>query len=363
MDLEKIGPEEIGIEPDRLKVARRIIEGGLENGLYPAAVFLIGRFGKILEPVCYGSLGCATEGTGRVTAGTVFDIASITKPVATATSILILLDRGEVHLGQQLPEFFQQDLPPHCSEITIRHLLTHTSGLPASKDLHQDGQNRERVIARILSTPLETRPGSRYNYSCLGYILLGAIVETVSGSRLNEFARENIFRPLGMVDTCFNPEGEMLGRTASTGNCPVRGRSLVGEVHDPNAWAMGGVSGNAGLFSTVPDLAKFCLMLMRGGAGVLSPLAVRLEMTSLLEGRQTAGWFAYPNELLPCGDLLSRHTIGHTGFTGTSVVIDAACDLFVILLTNRTCNPDDGSKFRTMRRLFHNTVAQAVTSF
>jgi CubicO group peptidase (beta-lactamase class C family) len=199
----------------------------------------------------------------------------------------------------------------------------------------------------------------------MGYILLGVIIESIAGCGLDEFSRENCFLPLGMEDTTFGPCGDVLHRTAATSNCPARKRTLVGEVHDGNAWAMGGVSGNAGLFSTAPDLAKFATMMLNGGLGALSPAAVRLAMASMLPptiGGHTAGWFAYPNDMLPSGDLLSVEAIGHTGFTGTSAVIDPSCDLFVILLTNRVCSAADASEFSKTRRLFHNAVAQAMHS-
>ena len=294
---------------------------------------------------------------------TVYDIASLTKPVATATSILILIERGDIHLGQPVTDFFPDHALPHLSQINLRRLLSHTSGLPAWKDFYSQGRKRDEVIAGIVSTPLDNPPGQVYTYTCLGYILLGEMVRMVSGSSLDEFASKNIFQPLGMNDTTFNPCSELLERTAVTANCPARKHTLVGEVHDPNAWAMGGVSGNAGLFSTALDLARFSTMLLSGGAGVLSKAAARLAFENLIDpriGGHTAGWFIYPNEMLPSGDLLSKQTIGHTGFTGTSVVIDPASDLFVVLLTNRVCRDDDGAEFRRTRRLFHNAVAQAM---
>jgi CubicO group peptidase (beta-lactamase class C family) len=361
MDLIYGLPKELGFDPDRLAEAKQIVQRGLDDGLYPGAVYLIGRKDKILQPECFGVLAA---GNARCTRpDTVYDIASLTKPIATATSILILLDRNKIHLDQPISDFFASENQPHLSQITVMHLLTHTSGLHAWKDLHSESRNRNQVIERLLSTVPENAPGTTYTYSCLGYMLLGEIVKTVSGQTLDEFSWENIFSALGMSDTTFNPGVELIDRIAATANCPVRKRALIGEVQDANAWAMGGVSGNAGLFSTAMDLARFARMLLTGGEGVLSSEVLRLCFENLIDpniGGHSAGWFINPNEMLPCGDILSTQAIGHTGFTGTSIVIDVACDLFVILLTNRVCMPDDGADFRNTRRLFNTIVAQAM---
>jgi CubicO group peptidase (beta-lactamase class C family) len=168
-----------------------------------------------------------------------------------------------------------------------------------------------------------------------------------------------------MYDTAFNPQTALRPRIAATANCPIRRRVLLGEVHDSNAWAMGGISGNAGLFSTVLDLALFANMLLSGGVGVLSFTSVQLMFQNLINpsiGSHTAGWFIYPNEMLPFDVFPSKQTIGHTGFTGTSVLIDACYDTYVILLTNRVCHADNSADFRKIRRIFHNAILQVMLS-
>ncbi|MEN6520732.1 MAG: serine hydrolase domain-containing protein [Armatimonadota bacterium] len=361
MKLLVVKPEELGFDKKRLQMADDIIRRGLDDGLYPGAVYLIGGEAGILEPQCFGY---TRPSDGQpVQPDTVFDIASLTKPVATAASLLILIEQGIVEFEQLLSNYLPNSNLTHLSKANIFHLLTHTSGLPAWKDFYTAGQSPNDVIEGILSTHLDNPPGEVYTYSCLGYILLGEIVRITSGMRLDEFAERNIFGPLGMRDTVFNPSGELISRTAATANCPMRDGLLAGKVHDGNAWAMGGVSGNAGLFSTALDLARFAVILLSGGCGVLPEAGVRLMFRNLLDpsiGGHTAGWFIYPNAMLPDGNLQSSGTIGHTGFTGVSMAIDDTCDIFVILLTNRVCRADDGMEFRITRRLFHTTAAQAM---
>ncbi|HOK54642.1 MAG TPA: serine hydrolase domain-containing protein [Armatimonadota bacterium] len=358
-----VTPDAIGIDAVRLKAASRVIQRGLDAGLYPGAVYIIGRSNGTLEPQCFGVINPETQQPVRP--NTIFDLASLTKPIATASSLILLVERGNLHLKQPLKDFFPDYELPHLSEITLFHLLTHTSGLPAYKDLYSSKLTRDEIISAILELSPENPPGSKYTYSCLGYILLGEIIRLVSGSDLDQFSRKNIFERLEMNDTFFNPVGEPLTRTAATTGCPVRKNTLVGQVHDPNAWALSGISGNAGLFSTAIDLSRFMTMLLCRDIDVFSRASFDIIYRNLINpaiGGHTAGWFIHPNEMLPSGDLMSDDTIGHTGFTGTSVVIDSKCDLFVILLTNRVWNPDDGTEFRKTRRLFHNTTAQAVLS-
>lgn len=361
MDFRYAKPEDIGLNAERLNRAREVIERGLESGQYPGAVYIIGRQNGILEPACFGN--CGRVDGFDVTPDTIYDVASLTKPIATATSLLALVELGEIHLRQKVLDFLKGKPHPNMEGVTLKHLLTHTSGLPAWKDFCKQCSNKYEIIDGILSLPLENEPGRAYKYSCLGYILLGAVVEAASGRGLDEFSQEHIFLPLGMKDTLFRPGGERLQRVAATANCPERNYMLIGEVHDSNAWAMGGVSGNAGLFSTAIDLARFASMILADGDGVFSPAAVRLMRENQIDpaiGGHTAGWFVYPNDMIPAGDLSSIQAIGHTGFTGTSVVVDPVCDLFVILLTNRVCNSVNPTDFSKSRRLFYNAVVQSV---
>lgn len=316
------------------------IRGAMERNETPGAVLVVLRHGQVVLRRAYGFR--AKEPTElRMTVDTMFDLASLTKPLATATSILLLAERGNLRLQDPL----QKWLPAFHTDkrVTIEHLLVHTSGLPAGNARADHAGSRSTAIQRILETPLEHAPGEAYVYSDLGYVLLGEVVEKASGEALDHFAATNIFEPIGMRETLFRPQQEWFQRTAPTTR--PDDKSLLGKVHDPLARTLSGIAGHAGLFSTADDIAKFVAMLMSKGAidgkAVLSPTIVRqmldfrpmpsdkekrsLALTSMFEG------------------------IGHTGFTGTAFWIDQARDHAVILLTNAVY-PDAKSSAKNVRR-------------
>jgi len=372
MTLDFANPAGIGLDTQRLEAAKELLFRGLENGEYTCAVWLVARHGKVAVWEAIGRLG-DEENDPPAKPDSIFDMASVTQPVATATSLLILVDRGALHLNPPVTDFFPNRKLPHLSGVTVKHLATHTSGLPAWRDLFSEDGTREGAIERLLQTPLENQPGKKHVYSCLGYITLGLVIEQAAGMPLKEFARKNIFEPLGMVDSCFNPPAEKSGRIARTANSRGRDRVLCGEVHDENAHAMQGNSGNAGLFSTASDIATYAQMLINGGwvrqsdkqeeARILCPLSVRKMLTNQINPEisgQSIGFFTPPNEMTPCGDLFSERCAGHTGFTGTSLLIDPEYDMFVILLTNRVYKKREAPDFLRRRRLFHNIIASAV---
>ncbi len=371
MRLEFANPADVGLDPQRLGTDKELIVQGLDSGEYTCAVWLVARHGKVAVWEAIGRLG-GEESDPPAAPDSVFDMASVTKPVATATSLMVLVEQGALHLNQPITDFFPGRSLPHLSGITVKHLATHTSGLPAWRDLFSEDGTREGAIERLLHTPLENPPGKKHVYSCLGYITLGLVIEQAAGMPLEEFARKHVFEPLGMVDSCFNPPAEKSDRIARTANSRGRERVLCGEVHDENANAMRGNSGNAGLFSTAPDIAIYAQMLLNGGyiqqsgdqeTRILSPLSVRKMLTNQINreiGGQSIGFFTPPNEMTPCGDLFSECCAGHTGFTGTSLLIDPEYDIFVILLTNRVYIKRDAPDFLRRRRLFHNIVASAI---
>ncbi len=270
---------------------------------------------------------------------TLFDLASLTKLIATASSILILKDsiRLNYDIVEYLPEFGRQG-------IKIIHLLTHTSGLPAWRPMYLEVNSRDDVVKYLGNLPLEYETGTKVVYSCLGYILLGELIGSVTGSRLDEVAREHIFRPLGMNNTFFNPPEERRYDCAATEESSStekrmtnykgynwREGVIIGEVHDENSHFLGGVAGNAGLFSTASDLARFCQMILNDGENILSVDSIWLmkhNLTGNLDGSRSVGWIILPN-----GNMY------HTGFTGTSIEINPKNRAFAILLTNRV-HPD-----------------------
>ena len=366
--LSHTDPAEVGLDAKRLAEAEELLVSGLEAGEYTAAVYLVARHGKVAASGALGRLG--REGTPPAAIDSIFDVASITKPVATASSLLALVERGEIQLDQPVRDFFPERRLPHLSGVTVSHLAAHTSGLPAWRDLYSAAHSHEETIEQLFQTPLETLPGEKHVYSCLGYIMLGLVIERASGMSLAESAAETVFEPLGMADTGFNPPQEKSHRIARTANCTYRKGVLIGEVHDANAFAMGGISGNAGLFSTAPDLAAFAQTMLNGGefegTRILGARSVEMMLANQIApsvGGQAYGFFVRPNGMLWYGDSFSNRVAGHTGYTGTSLLLDPEYDMFVILLTNRVCQSaaaEDAPDFLNRRRLFYEIIAAAV---
>lgn len=343
----------------RLDRIDAIVEEEIAAGHFPGAVVLVGRSGRILYHRAFGSamiLGANEDAPARqlMRMDTVFDLASLTKPIATATSILILADRGQLNLDDPVRRYLPAFACGGKADVRIRHLLTHTSGLPAyttAKSLADEYGSPcpDQVIDRICHMEAMSMPGEEFRYSCLGYIVLGRIVQIVSGQDLAQFSRENIFEPLGMNQTTFNPPTSWQERIAATQI--VDGRPLRGTVHDPLAQLMGGISGNAGLFSTAFDLSIYCRMLLRGGdwhgTRILSPDATRMLTTIQSHGRAYGFDVASDYSWLK-GPYASEQAFCHSGYTGTSIVCDPAVDRYVILLTNRA-HPDDKGTVRELR--------------
>ncbi|MFT3767267.1 MAG: DUF1343 domain-containing protein [Minicystis sp.] len=316
------------------------------------AVVAVVHGGRVVFQRAYGLR--SKEPEERVmTADTVFDLASLTKAVATAPSVMLLVEQGKLRLSdpvaQHLPSFAKNGK----DHITVEQLLLHTSGLVADNSIYDYKAGRTNALARIDELPLQSDPGEKVSYSDVGYIVLGELVEKVSGEPLDVFAREHLFAPLGMRDTGFNPSPALAARTAPTE--PRDGTMLQGAVHDPRAHLLGGVAGHAGLFSTAPDLARFVTMLLARGrraeTQVLAPPTL-LRMTEPHElpggARRTLGWDVRPGFTGGSG-------YGHTGFTGTSLWIDPGTDTGLILLTSRL-HPDGKGDVTRLRR----EVAAAV---
>lgn len=254
--------------------------------------------------------------------------------------------------------------------VTVRHLLTHTSGLAAWAPLYQRGRGPTEILEALCREPLAREPGTGVIYSCLGFILLGTLIEREEGTTLDRLAEERIFGPLGMKDSGFNLPPSLFERIAPTEK--VGERVIHGVVHDENARGRGGVSGNAGLFSTAPDLSRFAQAILRLRRGkpaafappgaFLSPVAVQASTRNYTEGMgepRGLGWLLRSQTMNPCGDLFGAESFGHTGFTGTSLWIDPGLDLFVVLLTNRVHPTRENTAHLRLRPLFHNAVAAA----
>ena len=291
-------------------------------------------------------------------ADTLYDLASLTKVVATTTAILLLREDGALDLDRPVSDYLPQ---PNVSGGTIRHLMQHTAGLVSGRPYYRDHNTIDAMLARYGERQVDWTPGSARRYSDVGYMMLGRIVETVSKESLDRFCHRRIFEPLEMNRTAFNPPESWRENTAATERCDWRGRVIVGEVHDENAAAVGGVSGHAGLFSTASDLAKFCRALMNGG--ILNPESMGMMLDT---GRvpfypwQGLGWKLAPWSTSVEGYLPSRRAFGHTGWTGTSLWLDASNGRFAILLSN-TCHPSrDARNNRALRQTFHDGVSEAL---
>jgi len=299
----------------------------------------------------------------------VYDLASLTKVVGLTSATMILVSEGRLDLDEQLSHFFPELTGIQNGQVTIRHLLTHTSGLPAWRPLHLETESREEAIDSVLAATLENAPGSAYAYSDFGAITLGLVIERISGLGLDEFLEQRLFEPQGMSWTRYLPPAEWRDRIAPTEDDPWRGRVLRGEVHDENASRLGGVAGHAGLFSTAPDLARFAQWLLDSYLATEN-LAVDIDSAIVRsfvtkqpgpEGSTRAlGWDTPSVEESSAGNLLSRNSFGHTGFTGTSIWIDPEREIFIILLTNRVHPTRENSAMGWVRPHVADAVVRAV---
>ncbi len=325
-----------------------VVEEEIEKGNFPGAVVLVGRRNDILYWEAFGR-EVKEPFAEPMDKETIFDLASMTKPIATAASILILSDRGALELDDLVGKYLPAFACNGKDETRIRHLLTHTSGLPAYTNANtlkeQFGSPcPDKLIEKICGLEAAGIPGEKFRYSCLGYIALARIVEVVSGRDIADFSRRNIYARLGMKNTAYNPPDSWEQDVAATQI--VEGRLLRGTVHDPLARLMDGISGNAGLFSNVYDLSIYCRMLLNDGIWrrrrILSPEAVAMLTTEQSHGR-AFGFDVDSSYSWVKGDHAPDGAFCHTGYTGTSVVCDPASGLFVIILTNRAHPNDEGA--------------------
>ncbi|MDX6612902.1 MAG: hypothetical protein QOD75_2088 [Blastocatellia bacterium] len=381
---QRIAAKTPNVEVSREKLAQMdqpIAEEIAQHHL-PGAVVLVGCRGQVVWRKAYGSraLEPARE---AMTADTIFDLASLTKVVATATSIMILVERGKIRLSDPLSNYIPEIKGEGRERITIELLLTHRAGYAPDFDLKDRWTGYDEAIKRLIKEPLRNPVGARFVYSDICYIALGEVVRRVGGLPLDEFARRNIFAPLRMRDTGFRPALNLRSRIAPTEkrrgqlsylgdtaqNAGAEGdKWLRGEVHDPTSYRMNGVAGHAGLFSTADDLAIYAQMILNGGsyrgARILGPLTVA-EMTRprlVADNGWTRGlgWDINTSFSTNRGDLFPLGSFGHTGFTGTSIWIDPATQMFVIFLSNRV-HPDGKGDVGPLRAKVASIIASAVT--
>lgn len=383
--LPSVVPSKVSMAAERLAFIDGAVAESLQKKELPGAVVLAARRGGVVWRKAYGARALVPA-REEMTVDTVFDVASLTKVVATATSALILVERGKLRLSDPVSRHIPELKGEGRERITVEHLLTHRSGYAPDFDLGERWEGQEEMLKRLYVEPLRSAPGARFVYSDIGMIALGEIIRRVSGEPLDVFARRNIFEPLGMNDTGFRGIGNaadvnvrriaptesvrgMRSYLGGTGETGATGELMLrGQVHDPTANRMGGVAGHAGLFSTADDLAVFCQMILNGGeyrgTRILSPLGVA-EMTKPRQvtedgGARGLGWDIHTTFSTNRGDLFPPGSFGHTGFTGTSIWIDPASETFVVFLSNRV-HPDGKGDVGPLRGRVASVVAGAIT--
>lgn len=342
---------------ERLESVEAIVEGSIRRGEIPGAVVLIGRGNEVLYHKAFGSRSLVPEAL-PMTTDTIFDVASLTKVVATTTAVMQLAGKGRLRLDDPVAGYWPEFAKKGKGKITLRHLLTHSSGLRPDLRPRPKWAGYREAVKRIANEKPLRPPGECFTYGDLNFIILGELVERVSGKSLDRYCSENIFGPLGMKETFFNPPETFFVRIAPTeyenGN---KGELLRGKVHDPTARKMGGVAGHAGLFATAHDLSAFARMILNqgnlDGSHILSAASVEAMTTprsrSGLKGARGLGWDIASPFAVNGGRLLSERSFGHSGYTGTSIWIDPVSGIYVIVLTNRV-HPDGKGDAKPLRK-------------
>ena len=330
-------PTAVGMSAKRLASIDRVVARGISAGGFPGAAVVVGRKGASVWEKGFGRLTWSKSSAVVDPDASLYDVASLTKVVGLTTAIMILYDEGKIDLDAPVKQYLPAFAGPNKDVVSVRHLLTHTSGLPAGRDLWKTAKNPQEARLMVIDAPMVCKPGFCYIYSDLGPVILGMIVENLTGQGLDQFLHERVFSRLGMTSTMFRPADSLKRRIAPTEVTSPRGRALHGEVHDENAYTLGGVAGHAGLFSTASDIAVFAQMMLNGG--IYDSVRIVADSTVALFTRRTSGtralgWDTAEGEG-SSGKFLGSAAYGHTGFTGTSLWIDPEREMFVILLTNR----------------------------
>ncbi len=366
MTLEAVSPAGAGFDPERWREVERVVEGFVEQRAFPGAVLAVGHRGKLVGPRSFGRLSY-DDNAPPTAADTIYDLASLTKVIATTTMAMILVDEGRLDLDAPVRDFLPRFTGPGKEKVTIRHLLTHSSGVDWWAPLYEELRGQPAYVERIQAMDLVYEPGTETKYSDLGLILMGEILERASGRPLDAFVHERVFEPLGMADTLFRPGAGILARVAPTEHDAWRGRMVRGEVHDENAFALGGVAPHAGLFSNAGDLARFARMIQNGGVLEHRRIVSRPTVESFTrragivpDSTRALGWDTKSAEGSSAGTLFSADSFGHTGFTGTSIWLDPQRDLFVILLTNRVHPTRENKMIRRVRPAVADAVVRAL---
>ena len=346
-----------------------VIRDAIEQKAFPGASLAVAHQGRLVASHGFGRF-TYNDSAPQVTRDTVFDLASVTKAIAGTTMAMLLYEQGSLNLDARvadvLPEFVTLN-PPHQrtrrEAVTVRMLLAHCSGLPAYERLFEFAQNKTELMRAAMTTPLATLPGTRAEYSDIGFMLLGEILERITQEPLDQFAQREIFDRLALTHTWFIPPLEIRTEIPPTENDRTfRKRVIQGEVNDENAWVMGGVSAHAGIFASATDLATFAECLLNRGAPLVSPATLALftrREESPLGTSRAVGWDT-PSQPSSSGTRFSPSSYGHLGFTGTSLWIDPKRHLSVTFLTNRTWPDRSSQRIREVRPLLHDVIVEAI---
>lgn len=381
-------PHLVGMSSDKLSQIDALVEQDIKDKKFPGAVVLVGHKGKIVFRKAYGNRSLVPT-VEPMTVDTIFDLASLTKVVATTTSIMILIEQGKLRLSETIGKYIPEIQDDQVKRVTIQQLMTHVSGFAPDFDLKEKWTGREGMLQALYKEKLRTPPAVKFVYSDINYIVLAELIQRVTGQNVDQYSRANVFKKIGASETTFLPIGPapslvpaVLSRIAPTEN--VRGqnsylgstftadsatgnRILRGEVHDPTSFRMNGIAGHAGLFSTADDLARFCQMLLNGGTlegkRVMSAASVA-RMTAPIVVSESGdtrglGWDINTAFSSNRGELFPLGSFGHTGFTGTSIWIDRVSQTFVVFLSNRV-HPDGKGDATPIRAKIATVVASAI---
>src|ERR1019366_9157629 len=344
---------------------RAVLDHAVADSAFPGAFVIVGTHDRIIAKYGAGHLDWAPSPVP--TERTMWDMASLTKVIALTSAMMQLVERHKVELDAPVQRYLPDWTGTNKERVTVRHLLTHSSGLPAWRPLYKEATDAASAMALAYATPLDTLPGVRMVYSDIGGILMGEIVRVVSGERIDKYFAKHIAVPLKLHDSMFLPPRSLLPRIAPTEIDPWRQRHLRGEVHDENAFMLGGVSAHAGLFSSARDLARVAQLYLNlgtlGGVRIWKPETIE-RFTTVQDStfsNRALGWET-PTGMNSAGHLMKRPAFGHTGFTGTSIWIDPAHDLFIVLLTNRVNPTRANTKISAVRQALADTVMKYVAA-
>lgn len=358
-------PADANMSPGLNATFDSIMSTSIAAGAAPGGVLAVGRYGRVVHMKGYGRQDTARS-SAPVDENTMWDMASLTKVIATTTASMMLEESGQLDLDRTVASYLPEFNAPDKAAITVRMIVTHRGGLEAFAALYKEFKGREQYLTQINARPLKSTPGTETVYSDWDMILMQFIIERITGMTLDRFVTEKIFAPLGMTSTMFNPDSaQFFSRIAPTEIDTARGGLVHGKVHDENAWAMGGVSGHAGLFSSAKDLTIFSQMLLNGGEynGVRIVKPATLARWTAPQSRTSSralGWDT-PSKGSSAGSYFSARSFGHTGFTGTSIWIDPEKNLFVILLTNRVNPTRNNNRQVPLRKAVADAAQMAIT--